>query len=424
MATKLNLLKDFQNGQGVSGGLPNYSNYPQDHDTNYTSIEQTVNQLVDEVAAARLADALIPADLITHRNIDTNLGGARFRHDDFQVTRPNTTTVDISEGVAYIQNKRISTSGASVDFTGLPTTNTYYIPIDASGLVLSPTTTADSSFFDIVTVLWDGSLTDADVTDNLFNEGQVLLISDQGFIQGLHSPGDEIQDPFNVNYAHRLNPPVRSLQPDGTLGESGFFSDNYLSSNIERWFWVSENEAGGDTVLSGILTGTGQLLLLNQARVMLTRTGVAQAIPTASLTAIEWDTLPTTNTAGVAERFEPDNYVASTDWQSGTGNVNIVIPNNAAYNGTYMFTGIINMNMDDSVATYLDVRITQTVGGSAIVTRDRLRPAGTSPTLFTFCGMYDFEAGDTFQVQIEHNHGADRDLDFARFTMMLLGGGA
>lgn len=418
MATKVDLLKSFSDGQGTS--LDTYTTYPEDHDTNYTSIETTVNQMVDELAAARLADALIPRDLIDHRNIDTVTGGARYTHDALEVTRSGNDVV-IGGGLCLIKNLRISTLGDTISFsTSTDAAGTYYIPMDSTGLILNKTTTANSSNFDLVEVAWDDiALADNDITDNLLNDGQVLQATDQGMIQGLQGQPDSETNPFAEAFLHRTNPPIRGIEPDGTLGESGFFFGNGADDN--RWFWVSAEDSSNDSVLGGLLTADGQQLLLEQCRLQVIRS-TTQSINNTTATAIEWDLLPTANVAGDPERFEPESYFASTDFQSGTGNRDMVIPSSAALNGTYAFTVHVEFAALTS-ATYLDVHLIQTVGGTATIARERVRPAPSGAVHISLAGEYDFVNADEFQVQVEHDDGAAINLTEARATFRLVSGG-
>jgi len=419
MAAKLQVaqgyLLDFAGGQGISGGAAEYTDYPQDLDTNFTLIQTTVNAMIDEINSARLADSQVPTDILFSRGAATQ---GRYTQEAANITRSGDSVI-VASGVIYANGRRIEISGQTFDFTGL-TNGTYYIATDRTGLLFNSTTAANQEF-DLVEVAWDGSLADGDITDNLYNGGRTLTSTDVGYVQAVHLPPEEtVTDEFNTSFPHRLDPPIRKVAADGTLGDSGFFVGP--DADDDRWFWVSQRAGGagsGNTVLGGLLTDNGQLLLLEQARVMLVRS-TNQSIANSGNIPVEWDTLPTSNSAGVAERFEPENYVSSTDWQSGTGNRDVVIPSDAAFNGSYLFNGLITV--DSSDATVFDVRIVQTVGGSQVVSRARVAAAPTT-TVIPLSGLYDFVNGDEFQMQITHDATGSLNLTFARLSALLVGAG-
>lgn len=413
MATPLNLLKDFAGGQG--GGIGVYNTYPADHDSNYTDIESAFNALNTEVSNARLADSQIPADML--RSDDVSNG--RYAAEDALVTRPTATTVTVSSGPIYVNGQKVIVVGATLDFTGRPADSTMFINVDINGL-LRIATAGGQAFFDLVNVDWDGAtLVDADVVDNIFHDGEVLNTIKHGYLQEPGTTPGVTTDVFNVDYPARLRPQLRHKGKDGVLNAAGIFA-----GVPDAFAMTSGLDGSSDTVMARIWGATGQILELEQSRVMVTRTS-AQSIANTGSIPVEWDLLPASNTAGVAERFEPESYVASTDWQGGTGNRDIQIPNNGAYDGTYMFTCVVNMDLDQADGGFLDVSIIQTVGGTAVVARERVQTvlSGDTPTIITMSGMYDFQGGDEFQLQITHDSSVSENLNFARLTMMMVGGG-
>lgn len=415
MATKLDLLKLFSTGQG--GGISSYTSYPADHDTNYSSIETTVNQVIDELAAAALSDSLIPRDLIDRRDVDTTLLGARYTQDGVRITFAG-AIITYTSGFLLIKNQRVEISGGTVDVSSLSLT-TYHIPIDQSGNVLTPSTVPDTQFYDIATFTVVLGPVVGVLTDNSFNGGRTLVATDQGFLQQVYTPTGGISDPTDVDFPHRLNPPMRYADAAGVVGESGFFAD------AERWHWVAPEATRatgtaliGDTVVGAILNEFAQQELKEQARVMLIRDTTDLIANTGSIP-VEWDTLPTANVAGDPERFEPESHLDPIDWQGGTGNRDIEIPNNAAYTGTYSFTLEIDMVTSDE--TFIDVSIVRTIGGAVTIARTRVAPAPTN-TVINLAGMYDLAANNDLQVQITHDASGDMTLTSARFTAMLVGG--
>lgn len=412
MATKLDLFKLFSTGQGISGGISEYVNYPQDHDENYGDIQASVNQIIDEVNAARLADSQIPQDLLLRRDITQN---GRFVHDTAKVTRSG-QNVTISTGLIFVAGRRIIIVGQTFDFTGL-SNGTYFIAVDRTGL-LSNSTTGANQEFDVVTVVWTSpTLLDANVTDNLYNEGLTFLGADAGFLQQIHIPPKETpNNAVSDNlFPAREKPTLRYLSNTGTAGDAGFFA-----GDTDEFIWVGDRGTASVTVLAGMLRNIGQLHLLQQARVFAERTTTQGITTGAGFTGIIFDS-PAANAAGLDTwRREPSRYFAN-PFVTGAS-ASLVIPTDAggALDGTYLWTAHLVIDIGD--ATWVDVRIQKTTGGAKTIARQRVAESPATETVINLTGLMDMEDGDTVQLQIDHDGTGTQDVTFARLCGMMIGG--
>ena len=146
MATKLDILLDFTNGQGVVGGASQYLNYGPDFDTNFTSIQTTVNLMIDELTAARLQDAAIPRDILVSSDIESNNNGAgRFSPNDVKITYSG-ATLTVSAGDMFINGQKVVTAGDT--FSAVRANGLWYVATDINGL-LSVSTSLGAVFGDI-----------------------------------------------------------------------------------------------------------------------------------------------------------------------------------------------------------------------------------------------------------------------------------
>lgn len=397
MAVKLSLLKLFNTGQGILGGKSKYVNYPSDLDTNFDSIEKSVNQLIDEVNVARLPNASITTDLLLDAAIVTQ---GRYRQDSATITRTDADTITIGSGLIYAGGARINVVGQAIEFNGL-TNGTYYIATDENG-VLFNSTTVNNRAFDIATVVWDGGLLDTDITDNLFNGGRTLGSTNSGAMQEHFISPDEEAAITSSNYPGRQAPTVRYMDNAGTFGDSGIFA-----GDTDEWWGVSQRVTSpgvGNTVLAWLFSPRAQLQLFEQARLMLTySSGSAGNGTLAALTMAQ-------------SRQEPTSYGSGTLWGSGALST-FNVPNDTQYEGTYLITGFIEFNASatDEVAAQV------TVGGS-VAAYGRQAVGGSSAPVVSFSGLVDASANDAVQVLAEAT--TNLTIASAQMGMILVGGRA
>lgn len=164
MATKIQIglstyLVDFAGGQ-AGFRTPPYVEYATDHGTNYVTLRNTINQLVDEVAAIQGPNAALGVDILVFndpaRGSDA-LSGVVGHHSYFPtittVTNPN-DAVAIAEGAVLVNGVVARHTGATKAGSGL--SGTRWIAVDNNGAVFLETA-AGQRALDLYTVNWNGS---------------------------------------------------------------------------------------------------------------------------------------------------------------------------------------------------------------------------------------------------------------------------
>jgi hypothetical protein len=137
MATPLNLLKAFATGN-ASGDITNYFTYAPDHDSNYTSIEATVNQLIAELLAVQGPNAALFAQVLEltdplYLGVDTDsiVGEHSYR---VTIGAP-TTELDVSAGVAIVNGIKVSLASPGMSIVGPGGASAWhYVALDANGI--------------------------------------------------------------------------------------------------------------------------------------------------------------------------------------------------------------------------------------------------------------------------------------------------
>ena len=144
-----------------------------------------------------------------------------------------------------------------------------------------------------------------------------------------------------------------------------------------------------------------------------------QLITNAGDVDVSFDDIPAVNVDGAAQRFEPESYIASTIWDSSPTVMRI--PSGTDYNGTYIFNAEINI--DSGAATFFDVRIQRTSGGTTTFARSRVAAAPTT-TVVSLSGMYDCASSNQIRLEITHDDPVvgGLTLNSARMSCMLIGG--
>jgi len=390
MATKRTLLKDFSGGQG--GGLASYTTYPADHDSNYEDIETTLFELVDEVAAARLADTSIPTDILLADEAVTNTAG-RFAPWEVQVTY-TTTTITVTSGRCYANGQRIDVTGTTFPYTS---NGTWYIATDQSGL-LAISTTPNNSFFDIADMTAAAGVWSAVAADNLaFNQLTPLNTG---------NTANRIYERVtgNSGATGKQNPAIRTVDKDGNLGDAGF---EYLDEDEFSWYSQRATAHGsGAAVEAAQFRKYGQLLLMEQARVIATGTGVAAGVSNA-FTALNLDT---------ADRREPATYITN-PFFTPTGNT-LTVPTGGEYDGTYLVTGYVHFPTGSTTGPYnADI-----LAGGTVVARGGIsKPGAAVDGTISLSGMVDLTASDTIQIRAGTGAVSAENVN-CRLSVMLIGG--
>lgn len=154
MASDITLLKSFVNGQGA--GASAYQTYAEDHDTNYTIIEATINAINAEIRAIGGQNAPLVLELLTSLSSPTIATG--FVDDiSFQpVTFLSADTqIQIPRGVALTVAGRIAVPTTTL-LTGSGTSGTRYVALRTDGTITLETATAQG-VMDLYSVDWTGS---------------------------------------------------------------------------------------------------------------------------------------------------------------------------------------------------------------------------------------------------------------------------
>jgi len=416
LETSTGYLLSFVDGQGTSAAT--YTNYPQDLDTNFTLIRTTVNQMVDELASVRALDATIPTDML----LRTGQTAGRVDPSDARITFTSggSAEVDVTAGKIYAGGQRINLSATTFNKTTLDAlvtgTQTVYLNTDQTGL-MALSLTASDSFFDLAQFSYvDGTGTISSFVDNLSTSES---LNGADMINRIHEKADASDTLVGGAF-----PSIRLRSKEGVDEDAGFFHRG-IASNFG---WASQKDGGegsGSAVTAAIFNQFGQLLLKEQARCFIVKADADQTITSAAENTwadIEFDTLPTSNTAAVAERFEPESYNASTDFQAGTNNIQFQIPSDGThFDGTWMF--MANVTWEANATGQRDIRVFKDsgTGSTQVIARDRKDACGTGTTVCTTSGLFDLTNGDTVKLQVQQNSGGDLDVTFARLVCFLIG---
>ncbi len=152
MAQDLNLLDDFTNGQGAGAGT--YTGYAPDLDSNFSSIEATVNQINQEISAFGGANSTLVLDLI--QSTDPAITDGRMGSNSFPATfQAADTQIVIGVGVALTAVQRIAT-GSGFTLTGSGGAGTRWVSLNADQTITLETAVAQG-VLDLYSVTWDSA---------------------------------------------------------------------------------------------------------------------------------------------------------------------------------------------------------------------------------------------------------------------------
>lgn len=168
MAQPITLFEDFTGGQG--GVASDYFTYAEDLDSNFTTIRQAFNQLVQEVTGQQAQNALLPLDILQINDPNTTLTpndpdqGVIGEHSYFVSIDPgDNAQLLVEAGQAVVNNRRV-VQGSQVTLvgTGQPS-GTIWVALDANG---SPSleTAAGAQTFDLASVNFNGTIFTGSVT--------------------------------------------------------------------------------------------------------------------------------------------------------------------------------------------------------------------------------------------------------------------
>lgn len=178
MATPLTgsnaLLKSFKDGQSI--GITNYFTYASDHDTNFTRIEATVNQLVAEVMAVQGPNAAVFADVVGLTDIAGPRGvepdGVLGQHSYVVAIGSPTTELDISRGSAIVNTIRVELASPLTIVGPGGGAAWHYVQLDANGI---PSINIGTTPWNLARVWWDS----AAYTGTVFQEAEIFIDGDE-----------------------------------------------------------------------------------------------------------------------------------------------------------------------------------------------------------------------------------------------------
>lgn len=160
MAQPLNLLTSFVDGQGA--GASNYVTYAEDLDQNFSDIQTTVNQLVQEVNATLSQNALLPLDILRINDPNTPLTGGTEdqgvigEHSyEVSINGGDTTQLLVEAGQVLVNSKRQQLDSQQT-LVGSGSSGTRWVAVDTNGALFLETAAAQRQL-DIASVNWDGA---------------------------------------------------------------------------------------------------------------------------------------------------------------------------------------------------------------------------------------------------------------------------
>ena len=206
MAVDLDLLKSFVDGQGV--GFSNYFTYAEDHDQNYTDIENVVNAINAEVRAFAGQNSPLATDRIqapaqarvTGFLDDTSFAPVAFITGD--------TQIQIPAGIAFTASGRVQTL-STVTLTGSGGAVTFFVALQLNGTMTLEIIPAQG-VMDLYSVDWLGAVFDIPTLlrlETIIPAGEDLR--DMQTVVGV--PGGAIPAQIHDRIANRMENVERAL---------------------------------------------------------------------------------------------------------------------------------------------------------------------------------------------------------------------
>lgn len=153
MATDLDLLKSFVDGQGV--GAADYFVYAEDLDSNFTDIENTVNTINAEISAFAGQNSPLITDIL-QAPVQARTTGFIDITSFAPTSFPSTTQFRIPPGIALTAQGRVQTT-LTFTFTGSGGAGARFFALQINGTILQETL-ANQGVMDLYSVDWDGAI--------------------------------------------------------------------------------------------------------------------------------------------------------------------------------------------------------------------------------------------------------------------------
>ena len=156
MAVDLDLLKSFVDGQGV--GFSNYFVYAEDHDQNYTDIENIVNTINAEISAFAGQNSPLITDILQAPTLVRTTGF--IDEESFAPTAfvSGDTQFQIPAGIALTASGRVQTT-ATFTLTGGGAAGARFFALQINGTITIETV-ASQGVMDLYSVNWNGATFD------------------------------------------------------------------------------------------------------------------------------------------------------------------------------------------------------------------------------------------------------------------------
>lgn len=200
---------NFNTGNDA-GDIDSYSAYPSDFDTNFTTIRDRHNELVDEVLAIGGSGALLNFDMVFVDDASSPGGvqtvGLIGEHSYKTAIAGDTTKLDVAAGTAIITgNQRVTLAGA-VQLTGSGGSATRWVALDVNGAVTLQTS-AGVKQLDLFSVNWNGSAFDGSVTrlaSILFDGDAYRLLRERVVVTGSFTAKEYDRATDRINAIERI----------------------------------------------------------------------------------------------------------------------------------------------------------------------------------------------------------------------------
>lgn len=243
MANDLAILKSFVDGQGA--GAATYTTYAEDHDSNYTDIQNNFNTLNAEVKAFAGQNATLVIDLILSGS-SPSIGVGLIDVTSFAPVTFITgdTQMQIPPGVAYTTAGRVELLTIST-LTGSGGSGFRYVALQQTGAVTLETALGQG-VMDLYQVTWTGAV----FTPATLNRLQEIMPGGHDFqnskIQEDFGQGSDTALPAYTydRIADRINDIVRVLGYDLASADAGQAALNPIA-------------IGGTSLLAGLIAGDG-----------------------------------------------------------------------------------------------------------------------------------------------------------------------
>jgi len=426
MATKIQIslttyLVNFAGGQS---GLrtPPYTQYATDFDTNFTTLRNTINAIIDEVAAVQGAASAVGIEQAVF-NDPTRAGGVattgRVGADSFRISIGSpTSNLVITGGTFLSSGAPIKNGSGGATMAGSGGAGTRYVAIDINGTIYVETL-AGQRLHDVGTATWNGSAYTAVVNyDPTTTPYQAVFFDGDEYERMLVRP---VQSPTwtartHKNFTDRLvaiERLVSGFVSDGVGNAIGPMAVNDGSASLPDFVFRLDTDTGiyrnGNNTFgisnagsaAVFVDGSGFVDLPKQARVKGARTAT-QSLATATATFVDFD---------AADLFDVGTWH---DHASGTLSVRESFTCPTDGDGEYLVAAFIDMA---SPGASMPLLIEVTKNGTAIPEFIQRTVANGESFAGNLVASVSLVATDVLKVRVTQSSGGNVDIEEARFLI-------